>query len=106
MSLFDLFKYVNINEELTRFRENPDAVLLDVRTREEYAEGHIPGSINIPISDISDVVNVVQDHDKQIFVYCLRGSRSKKAVDQMRILGYRNAISIGGIADYKGPIET
>ncbi len=104
MSFFNLFEHMDINEYLTKYRTLPDAVLLDVRTKEEYAEGYIPGSINIPLDDILEVENIVPDHEKQIFVYCLRGSRSKKAVSKMKMLGYKNAVSIGGIASYKGPL--
>lgn len=106
MTFLNLFKHPTINDHLTTYRSLPDAVLLDVRTREEYAEGYIPGSINIPLDDILEVENIAPDHDKQIFVYCLRGTRSKKAVSKMKMLGYKNAISIGGIASYKGPLGT
>lgn len=106
MTFLNFFNSTNINDELKKYRSLPDAVLLDVRTKEEYAEGYIPGSINIPLDDILEVENIVPDHDKQIFVYCLRGTRSKKAVSKMKMLGYKNAISIGGIASYKGPLGT
>ncbi|WP_026516514.1 rhodanese-like domain-containing protein [Butyrivibrio sp. MC2021] len=104
MTFLNIFKSTNINDELVKYRSLPDAILLDVRTKEEYAEGYIPGSINIPLDDILEVENIVPDHDKQIFVYCLRGTRSKKAVSKMKMLGYKNAVSIGGIASYKGPL--
>ncbi len=104
MTFLNFFKSSNINDELVKYRSLPDAVLLDVRSKEEYAEGYIPGSINIPLDDILEVENIVPDHEKQIFVYCLRGTRSKKAVSKMKMLGYKNAVSIGGIASYKGPL--
>lgn len=75
MSFLKLFKHHNINEYLITYRSLPDAVLLDVRTKEEYAEGYIPGSINIPLDDILEVENIVPDHEKQIFAYCLRGDK-------------------------------
>lgn len=55
MSIFDLFKTSDINDGVRKMRETEDSVLLDVRTREEYAQGHIPGSINIPLNEIDTV---------------------------------------------------
>ena len=55
MSIFDILKIPDINEGLRAFHSENDAVLLDVRTREEYNEGHIPESVNIPLSDIHSI---------------------------------------------------
>ena len=79
-----------------------NAVLLDVRTKSEYKEGHIPGSTNIPLDEIQNVEDIIKDHDAEIYVYCLRGSRSISAVKKLKTFGYKRARSIGGIASYKG----
>ena len=50
MSILDIFKSADINEGVKEFRADKSAVLLDVRSKEEYASGHIPGSINIPLA--------------------------------------------------------
>lgn len=52
MGFFDFLKAPDMNEGLKRFSATPGAVLLDVRTRSEYAGGHIPGSRNIPLQEI------------------------------------------------------
>ena len=49
MSILDLFRRPDINDGLRRFESTPGAVLLDVRTAEEYAAGHLPGSRNLPL---------------------------------------------------------
>ena len=49
MSLLNMFKRTDINDGVDEFRNTPNAVLLDVRTKEEYKDGHIEGSINIPL---------------------------------------------------------
>ena len=49
MSILNYIKGADINEGVKQFRVNNNAVLLDVRSKEEYAAGHIPGSINIPL---------------------------------------------------------
>ena len=100
--LTSLFKLTDINENLKEFEATPDAVLLDVRSKDEYMTGHIPSSINIPVDDILEMEEVIKEHEPPVYVYCLSGARSRKAVDKMRMLGYKKAKSIGGIADYNG----
>lgn len=98
----NLFKRTDINDEVKKYEKTPSAVMLDVRSKEEFKAGHIPGSINIPVDDILEVEDAIPDHDTPIYVYCLSGARSRKAVDKMRMLGYKNAKSIGGISAYTG----
>lgn len=105
MNIFHLFNKNDINQEIENFRNTPGAVLLDVRTREEYDSGHIPGSINIPVENIADVKKQISNRETPVFIYCLRGTRSLKAVKAMQSLGYTQVKSIGGIASYKGPRE-
>lgn len=105
MNLFALFRRNDINREIDDFSNIPDAVLLDVRSEEEYMSGHIPQSVNIPLDKISNIQNVVKKQDSAIFVYCLRGTRSRRASGILRKLGYKNVKSIGGIASYKGKLE-
>ena len=68
----------------TLMQEN-DYVIVDVRTAEEYNEGHIKEAINIPYDKITSS-NL--DKNKLIFVYCKSGNRSKKAYNSLKSLGY------------------
>lgn len=70
-----------------------DIVLIDVRTPEEYSRGHIEGSINIPLPDISKAEEKF-GKDKTIYLYCLSGSRSSVAIVQMQKMGFKNAYSM------------
>ena len=72
---------------------NDNIVLIDVRSQEEYREGHFKGSQNIPLETIR---NINIDKSKILYVYWYRGSRSASAVRQLKAMGY-NAINIGGI---------
>ena len=85
--------------------ESEGYILLDVRTKEEYESGYIPGAINIPLSDINEnVVSSLPDKSQIILVYCRSGNRSRQASDKLSRLGYTNIIEIGGINSWKGEI--
>ena len=81
------------------------AVLLDVRTPQEYREGRIPGSINIPLQSLSTADQIPAGKDAPLFVYCYSGARSSQAVRLLAGMGYTNTKNIGGIAAYKGKVE-
>ena len=85
--------------------ESEGYILLDVRTKEEYESGYIPGAINIPLSDINEnVVSSLPDKSRMILVYCRSGNRSRQASDKLSRLGYTNIIEIGGINSWKGEV--
>ena len=104
MGIFDFYKRTDINEGISIFRETAGAVLLDVRTPEEYGGGHIPGSINIPVERIMTAESILKDKNAPVFSYCLRGSRSARAVSALKRMGYANVTNIGGIVDYRGEV--
>ena len=91
----------NINRGLETYRATSGAILVDVREADEFATGHIPGAVNAPLSTIS---NTTLPKDAPLFLYCLRGSRSKRATGILKRMGY-TVKSIGGISGYKGTIE-
>ncbi len=76
-------------------------IVLDVRTEEEYNEGHIKGAILIPDYEIGEKAeNILTDKDKLILVYCRSGRRSKNAASELVELGYTNVKEFGGIIDW------
>ena len=105
MGLFDLFKKDDINQGLKVYKETEGAVLLDVRTPDEVAEGRIPGSVNIPLQRLDDVEDAVEDLDTPLFVYCQSGMRSRKAAVRLEQMGYTNVNDLGGIMAYRGELE-
>ncbi len=77
-------------------------VLIDVRDKGEFAQGHIEGAINIPMSVISDEIeNAVPNKDQKIFVNCLSGGRSKASCSLIEAKGYTNVHDIGGVMSWK-----
>lgn len=78
-----------------------DYIILDVRTDEEYAEGHIPGSVLIPDYEIRErAEEELPDRDRLILVYCRSGNRSKTASAILAELGYTNVVEFGGIRSW------
>lgn len=81
-------------------------IILDVRTEEEFAEGHIPGAVNVANEDIiSKPPAELSDKNQLIFVYCRSGRRSKEAASKLVAMGYKNIIECGGILDWTGDVE-
>ena len=105
MSIFDFFKQPDINKGLKEYAETENALLLDVRTPQEYREGHIPGSKNVPLQTLDKIRSVVENKDAELFVYCYSGARSRQATAMLQHMGYTNVQNIGGIAAYQGKVE-
>ena len=105
MSIFDFLRPADINAGVEQCRGTEGAVLLDVRTEAEYAAGHIPGSVNLPLSRLDEVEEQVSSKAAPLFVYCQSGARSASAVSALKGMGYSSCSSIGGIAAWRGPVE-
>ena len=105
MGLFDFLKQDDINQGVEKFKNTKDAILLDVRTPEEYSDGHIPNSVNIPLQSIYKAEEEIEDKNKELFVYCHSGARSTQATNILKQMGYTNVNNIGGISGYKGEVE-
>ena len=105
MGIFDLFRQPNINQGVVDYHNTPHSVLLDVRTPQEYREGHIPGSKNVPLQQLDKISAVVDNKDRTLFVYCYSGGRSRQAATMLQHMGYHNVQNIGGITAYSGKVE-
>ena len=105
LGLFSCKGYKDLSVEAFHSKLSTDGTiqLLDVRTPQEYAEGHIPGSRNLPLSALEAGTGDL-DADAPLYVYCLSGGRSSRATAALRAKGF-NAKNIGGISAWKGEIE-
>ena len=100
--------YLNITaEEAKEIMDSEEGyVILDVRTQEEFDQGHIPGAILIPDTQIeARAEGVLTDKDQMILVYCRSGRRSKLAAESLVELGYTNIKEFGGILDWPYEVE-
>ena len=78
-------------------RENKNIVILDVRTKDEYAYNHLQGAINIPLHELNSKITMyVKNKNEIIIVYCEYGGRSKKAVNKLEKMGYTNVYNLDG----------
>ena len=84
-----------------------EVLILDVREREEYDEGHIPNAILFPVGSITkeSAPQVIPDPDTTVLVYCRSGNRSKTASQTLADLGYTSVYEFGGIRDWPYEIE-
>ena len=99
------YRQITADEAARMMQEETDFVLLDVRTQEEYASGHIPGAICIPNETIgSEEIPELPDKDQLILVYCRSGNRSKQASQKLAEQGYTNVVEFGGINGWTGEI--
>lgn len=100
--LLNFFNRRNINQGVEEWKNTRGAVLLDVRTKEEYAGCHIDGSVNIPLDRLDTVREKIPDKATPIFVHCLSGGRSASAAAYLKRNGYNRVYDIGGMNSYRG----
>jgi rhodanese-related sulfurtransferase len=82
------------------------AIVLDVRTKEEYAGGHIKGSINIPLDELSSQLAELGSHSTPIITCCLSGGRSTLAVQILHQGGFSHVHNGGGWRSLQGELYT
>ncbi len=101
------YRQITMTEAVKMMEKEANYVLLDVRTEQEFAAGHIPNAILVPNETIGmQEIPLLPDKDQLIMVYCRSGNRSKQASSKLVQLGYTNIIEIGGINSWPGEIVT
>ena len=106
MGIVDLLKQPDINRGVQEYKNEKNAILLDVRTSQEYREGHIPGSKNVPLQRLDKLEELTENKDTVLYVYCHSGARSRQATNFLQYMGYTNVHNIGGITAYSGKVES
>ena len=100
------YRQISMDEAVKMMEKEKNYIILDVRRADEFAEGHIPGAINVANEDIgTEEIPELPDKSQMILVYCRSGRRSKEASEKLVKLGYTNIVEFGGILDWKGEIE-
>lgn len=93
-------------EAKQRMEENSEAIVLDVRTQEEFDQGHIPGAVCLPNEFIAAGMPFPFAKDTELLLYCRSGHRSAEAAEKLRDLGFSNVYDFGGIQDWPYDITT
>ena len=102
------YKQISMDEAKQIFESGgaDSYIILDVRRSDEFADGHIPGAINVANESIgAEPPAELADKNQLIYVYCRSGNRSKQAAEKLVALGYTNIVEFGGIIDWTGEIE-
>ncbi len=93
-------------EEEVQQADKENCFVIDVRTQEEFKQGHIPGAMNVPL-DLTEVLFAEKfpDKDKKYLLYCHSGGRSALVCNFLKHSGYKNICNLGGIMNWKGKLE-
>ena len=99
----DSYRQISMEQAVLLMEREIGYIILDVRTPQEFAAGHIPNAINIPNETIgASEISALPDKDQLILVYCRSGRRSKEAAQKLVSLGYTSIVEFGGILDWTG----
>ena len=98
---------ISMDEAIAMMEAEKDYLIVDVRSYEEFAQGHIPGALNVPNESIgTEPPLLLPDKEQLIMIYCRSGNRSKQASQKLVDMGYSNIVEFGGIIDWPGDIVT
>jgi phage shock protein E len=101
LTVAELGSEINAQEyEAVFLQGSQQHLLVDVRTPEEFAEGHIENALNIPLDTLSSQLDQLPQ-DTPIVLYCRSGNRSKQAYELMQATGYSQVYDLGGIIDWQ-----
>lgn len=101
---YDINK-ININDVVNVLEIND--YLIDLRSYNEFKDGRLPNSINVPFLKIGDwAKNNINNYNAKIYLYCQNGARSVHAAAILKKMGYANVVDLGGLNAYKGELVT
>ena len=99
------YKSLKQEEAIKMIAEKPDAIVLDVRTADEYEKKHIPDAKSVPLEEFQNGnFSSLPDKNQTILIYCWTGRRAQDAAQILVDKGYKNVYEFGGMVDWTGPV--
>lgn len=102
--MFNFFKSNTLSQDKAyeQLQQDKSIKLIDVRTKDEFKDGHVKGSVNIPLNTLPGrYLSALPNKEATVFVICFSGSRASDATDFLKKAGYANVHNIGGVASWK-----
>ena len=100
------YKHLSQDEAMKIIASNPDVIILDVRSHDEYAKKHIPNALSVPIDHLRiEKFDALPDKDQTILIYCWTGRRAEDAAKILAEHGYKNVYEFGGLVNWTGAVE-
>jgi len=100
------FKHLTHDDAQRIIKANPDAIVLDVRTPEEFGKKHIPHALLVPIDELkAGDFSKLPDKNSTILIYCWTGRRAEDSAKILAEHGYKNVYEFGGLVDWNGDVE-
>ncbi|GLV47234.1 sulfurtransferase [Thermus sp. LT1-2-5] len=87
--------YQNVSPEELYRALSAGAMVVDVRTPAEFAQGHVPGAVNLPVEEVARWADTLPK-DKPVYLYCRSGNRSRQAAEYLKKKGYTNLYNVEG----------
>lgn len=99
------YKHLTQDEAVKMIADKPDALVLDVRTADEFEKKHIPNAISVPLEELrSGNFSSMPDKNQTILIYCWTGRRAQDSAQILIDKGYKNVYEFGGLVDWTGPV--
>lgn len=100
------YQHLTPSEAAEIIQNDKSALILDVRTLDEYEKKHIPNSVLLPIDEIKKGnLSTLKDKNQKILIYCWTGRRAEKAAEILVENGYQNVYEFGGLVEWTGALE-
>ena len=100
------YNHITHEEEQRIIQANPDAIVLDVRTKEEFDKRHLPNALLVPIDNLrAGDFSALPDKDATILIYCWTGRRAEDSAEILLEHGYKRVYEFGGLVDWTGAVE-
>lgn len=101
----ETYQHLTHEDALQLIESNPDAIILDVRTKAEYDRKHIPNALLVPVDELrSGNFSKLPDKDAVILIYCWTGRRAEDSAEILIEHGYKKVYEFGGLVDWNGEL--